>query len=62
MSIYFICEDALTIYDQVSSRGLAVSEPFVGNHMWVVGLSDPDGYKIFFERATDVAEEMKYSD
>src|SRR5687768_13026689 len=62
VSIYFICEDALTIYDQVASRGLLISEPFVGNNMWVVGLSDPDGYKIFFESATSVPEETKYSD
>jgi hypothetical protein len=61
VSIYFICEDALSIYNDVASRGLLVSEPFVGNHMWVVRLSDPDGYEIFFESATDVAEETTYS-
>lgn len=62
VSIYFICEDALAIYNQVVSRGLSISEPFVGNNMWVAGLSDPDGYKIFFESPADVPEETKYSD
>jgi hypothetical protein len=62
VSIYFICEDALAIYKQGTSRGLLISEPFVGNKMWVVGLTDPDGYKIFFESLTDVPEETKYSD
>jgi lactoylglutathione lyase len=29
--------------------------------MWVVPLRDPDGYSLFFESATDVPEETKYS-
>ena len=62
VSVYFICEDALTIYKQISLRGVSASEPFVGNNMWVVGLKDPDGYKIFFESPTDVPEETKYSE
>ncbi|HET6995044.1 MAG TPA: VOC family protein [Chitinophagaceae bacterium] len=61
VSIYFICEDALIIYETVRSHGLPVSEPFVGNNMWVVGLKDPDGYNLFFESATDVPEETRYS-
>jgi len=62
VSIYFICEDALTIYNKIIASGLSILEPFVGNKMWVVGLKDPDGYNIFFESPTDVAEETKYSD
>ena len=62
VSLYFICEDALKIYDQIKSRGLSPSEPFVGNHMWVVGLKDPDGYQLFFESPTDVPEETTYTD
>jgi len=38
-----------------------VHEPFVGNGMWVTTFTDPDNYKIFFESATDVPEETKYS-
>jgi lactoylglutathione lyase len=62
MSIYFICQDALEIYGQIISKGFSISEPFVGNNMWVVGLKDPDGYSIFFESPTQVAEETMYSD
>ena len=62
VSVYFICEDALTIYNKIIASGLSASEPFVGNNMWVVGLKDPDGYNIFFESPTNVAEATKYSD
>jgi hypothetical protein len=62
VEIFFICQDSLKIYDQIKEKGLSVSEPFVGNNMWVVGLRDPDGYKISFESPTDVTEETTYSD
>ena len=61
MSICFICEDALAIYQEVTSRGIEAATPFVGNTMWVTGLSDPDGYQLYFESATTVAEETVYS-
>src|SRR5438105_7208181 len=48
VSICFLCEDALAIYRDVISRGIKASRPFVGNHMWVTSLSDPDGYRIEF--------------
>ena len=62
VSIYFICEDALAIYREVTSRGIKAERPFVGNGMWVTSMSDPDGYKIFFESTTDVPEETVYSE
>lgn len=62
VSIYFICEDAILIYNDVIQRGVKASEPFVGNKMWVTGLLDPDGYSLYFESYTDVAEETTYSD
>lgn len=62
IAIYFICEDALAIYTDALSRGITAAEPFVGNNMWVVQLTDPDGHKIFFESSTDVPEETKYSE
>jgi lactoylglutathione lyase len=34
----------------------------VGNNLWVVELSDPDGYKVCFESPTDVPEGTKYSE
>jgi len=61
VEIFFICEDALAIYTQITSNGILTSEPFVGNKMWVVQAKDPDGYSISFESATDVPEETKYS-
>lgn len=62
VSICFQCRDALAIYRDATARGLATQEPFVGNAMWVVLLSDPDGYKLEFESSTDVPEETKLSD
>jgi lactoylglutathione lyase len=62
VSICFQCQDALEIYRDVTERGIQTSEPFVGNNMWVVGLKDPDGYRIEFESATDVPEETKFSE
>ncbi len=62
VSICFICEDALAIYHEFRSRGIQASKPFVGNGMWVTSLSDPDGYRIFFESYTDAPEETEFSD
>lgn len=61
VELFFICEDALAIYEQITLNGILAAEPFVGNNMWVVSLKDPDGYKISFESFTDVPEETKYS-
>lgn len=61
VSVNFICEDALAIYHEVTSRGIQAGKPFVGNRMWVTALSDPDGYRLFFESATDVPEDTEYS-
>lgn len=61
VSVFFICRDALAIYDQVTARGLDASRPFVGNGMWVTSLFDPDGYRVEFESPTDALEESVYS-
>lgn len=61
VSVCFICEDALAIYREVTSRGIEAAKPFVGNAMWVTSLSDPDGYRIDFESPTDVPEETVYT-
>jgi len=61
VSLNFICEDAVAIYREVTSRGIEASEPQVGN-MWVTSVTDPDGYRLFFESATDVSEETKLSE
>ncbi len=62
ISIYFICKDALSIYRQVTSRGIKASRPVVGNGMWVTSLLDPDGYRIEFESCTDVPEDTEFSE
>ena len=61
VAINFICNDALTIHREVIARGIATQEPFVGNAMWVTGLTDPDGYALYFESPTDVPEETMLS-
>ena len=61
VSLVFICEDAIAIYRDVTSRGIAASEPFVSNAMWNFSLFDPDGYSIQFESPTDTPEETKLS-
>ena len=62
VSLYFLCQDAVSIYDNLRSRGIEASEPQVGNRMWVTSLLDPDGYQLHFESGTDVPEETKLSE
>ena len=62
IGINFLCKDALAIYRELRSRGVGAKRPFVGNAMWVTEVVDPDGYHLFFESPTDVAEETEYSD
>lgn len=59
-SVCFQCEDALTLYREFKSRGiLPRNRPFVGNGLWVVPLTDPDGYRIEFSSPTDAPEERE---
>jgi lactoylglutathione lyase len=62
-SVCFQCEDALALYREFRSRGVAVRQrPFVGNGLWVVPLVDPDGYRIEFESPTDEKEETELAE
>jgi len=61
-SIWFQCQDSLALYYEFKARGIETREPFVGNHMWDVALTDPDGYRLHFESPTDVPEETKLSE
>jgi catechol 2,3-dioxygenase-like lactoylglutathione lyase family enzyme len=61
VSICFMCRDAIAIYHEAIARGLAASTPFVGNHLWVTSLVDPDGYRLDFESPTDVPEGTSYT-
>lgn len=62
LSIAFLCDDALALYRDARSRGIDAKRPFVGNAMWVTEMTDPDGYKLFFESATDAPEESLYEE
>jgi lactoylglutathione lyase len=57
VSVNFICNDAVAIYHDIRKRAVDAKRPFVGNGMWVTEVVDPDGYHLFFESATDAAEE-----
>lgn len=61
-SVCIMCSDALALYQEFKKKGLSPQEPFVGNNLWVVNVTDPDGYKISFESATEVPEETIYSE
>jgi hypothetical protein len=61
VSVCFMCEDALAIFRETRGRRLGTSRnPFVGNNLWVVSFTDPDGYCLDFESPTDVPEETEY--
>lgn len=62
VTLSFQCQDALALYHEITAKGLAPSEPFVGNNMWVTHLNDPDGYRVEFESLTTVPEETKLSE
>ena len=59
VNICFQCEDALALYREFKSRGIQTSRPSVGNRLWVVGLTDPDGYRVEFSSPTDAPEESE---
>lgn len=59
-SVCFMCDDALALYRQFKSRGIPTRKrPFVGNRLWVVPLTDPDGYRMEFQSPTDAPEESE---
>jgi len=60
VNICFSCEDSLALYREFKSRGVEMrGRPFVGNRLWVVGLTDPDGYRMEFSSPTDAPEESE---
>ena len=61
VTVYIICDDAPAIHRVAKSRGLAPTVPVVENGMWVTRLTDPDGYKLAFESATDAAEDTVFA-
>lgn len=58
--VCFTCGDALALYREFKSRGIQTRQrPFVGNRLWVVPVTDPDGYRIEFASPTDAPEESE---
>lgn len=59
-SVSFMCDDALALYREFKARGVqARKRPFVGNRLWVVPVTDPDGCHLEFESPTDQPEETE---
>jgi len=59
VTINFVCNDAIALYRDFKSRDIDAQKPFVGNGMWVTGVTDPDGYSLVFESPTNGAEERE---
>ena len=60
VNVCFQCEDALALYREFKSREIQTRKrPSVGNRLWVVPLTDPDGYRIEFSSPTDAPEESE---
>ena len=62
VSICFICNDAVALYQEFKARGVEAKRPFVGNRMWVTHTTDPDGYRLDFESPTDAPEDSELTD
>jgi lactoylglutathione lyase len=63
VNICFQCEDTLALYREFKSHGIQTRQrPFVGNNLWVVPLTDPDGYRIEFSSPTDAPEESELAE
>jgi uncharacterized glyoxalase superfamily protein PhnB len=60
VNVCFQCEDALALYREFKSRGIQIrSRPSVGNGLWVVPVTDPDGYRMEFSSPTEAPEESQ---
>ncbi|HET9743995.1 MAG TPA: VOC family protein [Terriglobales bacterium] len=60
VSINFQCADSLALYREFKSRGVSIPKrPFVGNGLWNVNVTDPDGYQLYFASPTDAPEESE---
>ena len=56
------CDDALSWHRELEGKGIRAKEPFVGNGLWVVPLTDPDGYRVDIEGPADQPEETALSE
>jgi lactoylglutathione lyase len=55
------CDDVPGLYRALAAKRVPVSEPVVGNGLWVSSVTDPDGYRIDFESPTDAPEDSALS-
>ena len=62
ISIYFICKDAIAMYRELRSRGVAARRPSVKNGMWITEVAGPDGHRLYFESVTDAREGTEHVD
>lgn len=60
ISLYFMCEDAISIYKALIAKNIQVSKPFVSNGLWLTSMKDPDGYQLHFESLADAPEETEF--
>ena len=60
VNVCFQCEDALALYREFKARGIqTLKRPSVGNRLWVVAVTDPDGYRMEFSSPTDAPEDTE---
>jgi len=60
VNVCFQCQDALALYRQFKARGIHIRKrPFVGNRLWVVPVTDPDGYRMEFSSPTNAPEDTE---
>ena len=53
VSLYFVCDDAATMYAELTGRGLQLHPPSVAHYgMKQLFVPEPDGYSICFESPT----------
>ncbi|HLZ39831.1 MAG TPA: VOC family protein [Candidatus Sulfotelmatobacter sp.] len=63
VNVCFQCEDAPALYREFKSRGIQTrGRPSVGNRLWVVPVTDPDGYRMEFSSPTDAPEESELAE
>jgi lactoylglutathione lyase len=63
VNVCFQCEDALALYREFKLRGIqTLKRPSVGNRLWVVPVTDPDGYRMEFSSPTDAPEESEFKE
>ena len=62
VGISLSCDDAIAHYRSMKSRGVSPNEPYVGNQLWNVSVTDPDGYRMSFQSQADRPEETTLSE